>query len=260
MKPGSLLKSIVKLAGLATAAYAGYVGFTWLRYGKTVHRTSSLDDDALLNRFMPVYEVAECHQVRVAAPAEMTLAAACESDLQQSPIIRSLFRGRELLLGSGRHAKREPRGLLDELKGYGWGVLAENPGREIVMGTVTQPWVANVEFRTLPPDEFVGFGERGYVKIAFTLRADPLSPTESIFRTETRVMTSDASARAKFRRYWSFLSPGILLIRRVSLILLKRTAEAEAGRLRSQALPRAAVNGQRPQNKLDLRTSHASKH
>src|SRR6185436_10471747 len=73
-----------------------------------------------------------------------------------------------------------------------------------------------------------GFCEHDYVKIVWTLRADPIGTAESIFRTETRVMTTDPAARAKFRRYWSFLSPGIILIRWVSLGPLKVEAERRA--------------------------------
>ena len=62
----------------------------------------------------------------------------------------------------------------------------------------------------------------------WTLRADPVGTAESIFRTETRVMTTDPAARAKFRRYSSFLSPGIILIRWVSLRPLKAEAERRA--------------------------------
>jgi hypothetical protein len=104
-------------------------------------------------------------------------------------------------------------------------VLAEVPGREIVMGAVTQPWHANVVFRPLPPDEFAAFNEPGYVKIVWTLRADPRGAHASIFRTETRAVATDAYARAKFRQYWSFLSPGIILIRWASLHPLKSKAE-----------------------------------
>ena len=78
------------------------------------------------------------------------------------------------------------------------------------------------------PDEFRAFSEPDCVKIVWTLRADPVGAAESIFRTETRVMTTDATARAKFRRYWSFLSPGIILIRWVSLRPLKAEAERRA--------------------------------
>ena len=54
---------------------------------------------------------------------------------------------------------------------------------------------------------------------------DPLDATASIFRTETRVVTTDPDARAKFRRYWAFASPGIILIRWASLGPLKAEAE-----------------------------------
>ena len=93
------------------------------------------------------------------------------------------------------------------------------------MGAVTQPWRAEVEFRGVDPDAFVGFAEPGYAKIVWTLEAEPLGPTSSRFRTETRVRTTDPRSRRLFRRYWALLSPGILLIRRESLKLVKADAE-----------------------------------
>ena len=109
------------------------------------------------------------------------------------------------------------------------------------MGAVTQPWLANVVFRTLPPEEFVAFREPDYVKIAWTLRADPLTATESIFRTETRVVTTSPAARAKFRRYWAFASPGIILIRWASLGPLK--AEAERRSRAAESSPTVEATG-----------------
>jgi hypothetical protein len=93
------------------------------------------------------------------------------------------------------------------------------------MGAVTQPWYANVVFRPLPSDEFVSFNEPDFVKIVWTLRVDPTGPHDSVFRTETRVVTTDAAARSKFRWYWARFSPGIVLIRRLSLGPLRRDAE-----------------------------------
>jgi hypothetical protein len=110
----------------------------------------------------------------------------------------------------------------------GWGVLAEVPGREIVMGAVTQPWLADVRFRPLSPAEFRAFREPEYVKIAWTLRVDSTGPGESIFRTETRAVATDQAARVKFRRYWALASPGIRLIRRLSLGPLRADAERRA--------------------------------
>jgi hypothetical protein len=96
------------------------------------------------------------------------------------------------------------------------------------MGAVTQPWYADVVFRPLPPDEFVAFNEPDFVKIVWTLRADAKGPHDSVFRTETRVTTTDATARAKFRWYWARFSPGIWLIRRLSLGPTRLDAERRA--------------------------------
>ena len=110
------------------------------------------------------------------------------------------------------------------------------------MGAVTQPWQPNVVFRALPPNKFVSFDEPGYVKIAWTLRADPLGARESISRTETRVVATDAAARAKFRRYWAWVSPGVVLIRFLSLRLIKEDAERRAlSRLRQDDRDRGAA-------------------
>ena len=158
----------------------------------------------------------------------VTLAAAKELDLQGAGLVRTIIRARELILRATPDARPRPRGLLAETQSLGWGVLAEVPNRELVVGAVTRPWEANVTFRALSPDQFATFHEPGYVKIVWTLRADPIGPHESVFRTETRAIATDSSARSKFRRYWSFLSPGIILIRWAVLGPLKREAEGRA--------------------------------
>ena len=232
-------------AGLAATSYAGYVGITWYRYGRVTRHVDAEDRDALLDRFMPTYEVAERHHVRIAAPAEITFAAAAEMHLEQSSMVRAIFKAREWIMRSHPAREPEPRAFLSQMRAIGWGVLAEIPGREIVMGAMTQPWMADVVFRPLPPEEFVAFHEPDYVKIAWTLRADPLGAADSIFRTETRVITTDPAARAKFRRYWAFASPGILLIRWALLGPLKAEAErrirAAGGSPTAQATPRHSL-------------------
>jgi hypothetical protein len=210
---------------LAAASYAGYAGVTWLGYGRVKPLSGNEDADPLLDRFMPAYEVVERHKIRVGAPVAVALAAACDLDLQRSSVIRALFRTREIMLGSTRQNTEVPRTLLAMVKAIGWNVLAEIPGREVVVGTVTQPWAADVVFHAIPAGEFAGFHEPGWVKIVWTLRADPISAYESVARTETRVATTDPIAREKFRRYWALVSPGIPLIRRTALRIVKREAE-----------------------------------
>jgi len=216
--------------GLAAGAYTAYAATAWLRYGR-VSPGADGDRDPLLDRFMPTYEIVERHRVLVGAPACATFKAACDVDLQQSRIVRAIFRGRELALASNRDTTERPRGLLAFTTSIGWGILAEVPGREVVVGAVTEPWKANVVFRALPPDEFAAFKDPGYVKIAWTLRADPVGDDRSWARTEMRATTTDGGSRARFRRYWSIFSPGIVVIRYVLLRLVKANAERAFSRL-----------------------------
>jgi hypothetical protein len=209
---------------LLTLPYLAYVATTWRRYGRAGVPHPARQDSPL-DHFMPDSEVAERHEVIVAAPAELTMAAAKEMDIFRSPLVRAVLAARTLPSRLRRAAARVPASLLSETLALGWRVLAEEPGRSIVVGAVTQPWRADVTFRGLDPDAFAGFSEPGYAKIAWTLEAVPLSPSTSRFRTETRVSTTDARARARFRRYWAVFSPGILLIRRASLGLVKADAE-----------------------------------
>jgi hypothetical protein len=235
-------------AAVATTAYAAYAGITWYRYGHATRRISGAPTDSLLDIFMPEYEIAECHHIAVLAPAETTFAAACEVEMAKSGITQAIFRARELALGcvpgsaqrksvqllERNVGRSEPKGLIEDVKAQGWEVLAEIPGREIILGTVTQPWVKNTVFRSVPPEEFASFEEPGYVKIVFTLRADPVTASQSVARTETRVVTTDAEARTKFRRYWALFSPGIILIRRALLRSVKNEAELRANILKPQ--------------------------
>ncbi len=227
-KPGvkrPALKALAAGASLLALPYLAYVATTWYHYGRGAGQREGTQEDSLLDRFMPTYEVAERHQIDVAAPPEITMAAAREMDLYASPLVRAVFAMRTLPSRLRGAPPREPASLLDETLALGWRVLAEVPDRGVVVGAVTQPWRAEVEFRGLDPESFIGFNEPGYAKIAWTLEVIPLGPASSRFRTETRVRTTDARSRALFRRYWAVLSPGILLIRQQSLKLVKAEAE-----------------------------------
>jgi hypothetical protein len=228
----SAMRVAVVVGGLAAGTYVASVVCSWARYGR-VGRTGQESDD-LLDRFLPDYDVIERHQVRVGAPAAITPAAARKLDLTASPAIRAIFRAREVILGAAPDECSRPRGLIRQVQSLGWLVLAERPDREIVVGAVTRPWEPHVTFRGVPPEEFAAFDEPDYVKIVWNLRADPLGPCESLFRTETRATATDAAARAKFRWYWSFFSPGIRLIRWLSLSPLKSDAEARGNSSRDQ--------------------------
>ena len=232
MQSAQYLRSAVEWlaasVGLCAFTYVCYVVTAWCRYGYAKQPAGNDETDPLLDQFMPKYDVVERHHIRVSAPAETAFSAATDLHLSESAVIQAIFKSRELVLRARPNTLARPRTLLAQMKALGWGVLSEIPDYEIVMGAATQPWIANVVMRALPPDRFAAFCEPGYAKIAWTLRADPIGAEESVARTETRVVTTDPAARAKFRRYWSFFSPGILLIRHISLSLVKKEAERRA--------------------------------
>jgi hypothetical protein len=214
--------ALLGAAGLAVLSYAGYASRTWARYGRLRPRGAP---DPLLDRFMPDYEVAERHELRVRAPAEITFIAARDLDLSRSAIVRAIFAGRSLVMGADSAGDDAPAPLLEKALSLGWGILAEIPGRKVVLGAVTQPWNANVVFESVAPEAFASFDRPGYAKIVWTLEAQSIDAGTSIARTETRVMTTDPESHDRFRRYWAAVSPGVKLIRRQMLRVLRKSAE-----------------------------------
>ena len=213
------------LAGVAgAAAYAGSVALAWSRFGTSAHRR------VLLDHVMPEYDVRLHHHVRIRATADAAFEALRHTEFDRSPIVQALFRARAAFMHARNAPRAEPRGFEKQLEAYGWGLMAQEPQRELVFGAITQPWQADPQFRSLPPAEFARFDAPGYAKIAFTIRVDPLDDGSCVAQTETRVQTTDPAGRARFRRYWSFVAPGIELIRIVLLQLLKAEAESAAAR------------------------------
>jgi hypothetical protein len=211
-------------AGIAAAGYAGLVAWHRWHYGRP-RRPADAGPAALLDQFMPEPEVIEHHWIKVDAPAETVLATARSMRALDQPLVRAIIKMREWALGGHADNRPHPRALLAQMQSIGWVILAESAGREVVLGAVTRPWEAAPVFRSIPAADFKAFAEPGYVKILWTLRADPIGETSSIFRTETRVSTTDDAARERFRRYWSFVAPGVGVIRLAILHPLKRQAE-----------------------------------
>ena len=232
-KPNVTTVAAAAAAGVAvaTAGYAAVAGRTWLRFGRPAPARTTAEHDPLLDVFIPTHDVVERHHVMVDAPAAVTLACARNLDLQQGCVSRAIFKARDVIMGADQ-VPAPAGGLIAVLLELGWGVLAEQPGHEIILGAVTRPWEASPVFRSVPASEFAAFGEPGYVKIVVTLRADPVTDRTSMFRTETRAAATDAQARRLFRRYWAMVSPGVALIRLAMLKPIKDAAESAAAQER----------------------------
>jgi len=108
-----LIKTLAAGAGIAGLSYATYAAGAWSRYGRP-RRARGASADPLFDTFMPHYEVCERHQIAVAAPADVTFAAAREMELASSRIVRAIFKARELVLRSQPDARKRPTGFLEE--------------------------------------------------------------------------------------------------------------------------------------------------
>ena len=85
-----------------------------------------------------------------------------------------------------------------------------------------QPWASNVKFTSIPASDFRECSDPGFAKIVWGFSAAPAQLGSSVLSTETRAQATDPGSRAKFLRYWLFVSPGIRIIRRGALNLARR--------------------------------------
>ncbi len=206
--------------------------------------------ELLVEQFLPTYDVAVVHADVVRASPAQCYARVMELDLLQAPIVRAALAVRALphrVMGTVRAPGNgaairppQPTFRLRDMVGLGWILLAETPGLEMVLGQVSRPWKADASTTDGPntPQQFTTFNEPGYAKIVTSLRVDHYGNASSILTVETRVATTDAMSRRRFRRYWLLIGPASSLIRRMSLRLL-------AAELRRSAPGRADEDGGR---------------
>jgi hypothetical protein len=181
----------------------------------------------LLDRFIAHPDVRERFETTIRAPAAVVLQVASDFDMQSLPLVKAIFWFREKAMRGGRPAPRRPQGILEETRALGWGLLAEQPGRLVICGARCQPWLANVKFTAIAPEEFEACAAPGQVKIAWSLEAIELGPALTCFAQETRAVPTDEQARTAFRRYWRWAHFGIIAIRLLLLPAVRRAAEQQ---------------------------------
>ncbi len=180
-----------------------------------------------LDHFIPAYQFSEFHDIRIhAAPAEVYRAVR-EVTAGEIFLFRTLTwiryphlpgRGEENILNA---PGRKP--ILDVATRSGFRVLAEQPGHEVVLGTMVV-WDGVSHIHTA--EEFRGFDRPGNAisAINFLVRDD--GGGWCTLSTETRVFATDARAHRRFARYWRMIYPGSSMIRYFWLRAIRKRAEA----------------------------------
>lgn len=178
-----------------------------------------------LDAFIPRPDVRERFERRVHAPAGLVLATATTFDLQGLAAIRAIFWLRERLMRAPSGPPRQRQGLIAEMRGLGWSVLAEEPNRYVVLGAACRPWLADPGFTPVPHDQFATYAEPDQVIIAWSLETEALGEDVTRLIHEVRVAATDARARRRFLRYWRWARFGIVAIRLLLLPAIRRQAE-----------------------------------
>ena len=178
----------------------------------------------LIDEYLPTYDVSEHHEVRLAAPPDVAYTAARNLNLRHSPLstVLLLVRGIPHLLRGKARLTRD-FGLAQALDA-GFTILGENPGTELVLGTVGRFWQLTSGITPIAADDFVTFTTPGYCKAVMNLRVEPEGAGARLI-TETRVLATSDDARRKFRRYWAVIGPFSSLIRNEMLRSIKREAD-----------------------------------
>jgi len=172
-----------------------------------------------LDDLMPDFEYGNRHAIVVEAPAASVATAVDTYRVDSSVLVRLLFRLRGL---------RAPAGTLQSLlTGARFTVLAEVPGREVVLGVAGRFWAwdeAAAMIRVPDARAFVEFNEPGTAKAAVNLLCEPVGAMATRVSTETRVKCVDAAARWRFAPYWALIKPFSAYIRRDMLRGIRRHA------------------------------------
>ncbi len=197
---------------------------------KVAIRMTALDD------FVPAYQFAELHTIRINAPRERVYAAMRGVTADEITFFRTLTwirrfgrSGPESILNA---SPNEP--ILAMVLRTSFMKLAEEPNREIVLGTlVAAPQGAQMK-KDPTPEDFKALQAPGFAPAAINFRLEDAANGETVLTTETRVYATDPSTRKKFGAYWRLIYPGSALIRVMWLRAIRNRAEQMPGSTSSE--------------------------
>lgn len=189
---------------------------------------------ALLDSWMPTYDVAARYAVHIRASPSRVYSALLATDFRRPWLVRVLMGLRLVpaLLRSPsttwrRLARPSPRSRasLADLAHSEFVLLEEAPPREIVLGITGRFWKLAAEIVPIPPARFREVLPTGVAQAVWNF-AVLEAPGGASLTTETRIRCADAGTRRRFRLYWRLVAPGSGLIRRAILGQVRREALA----------------------------------
>ncbi|ULE32867.1 hypothetical protein [Mycobacterium sp. IDR2000157661] len=192
--------------------------------------TPTRADRMLIEAAMPRFDAVITEHTVVGADVHTTFAAARSLDLLtvRTPLVLASMWLRNVpvrLLGAPPPPARQL--ILSEAGTMpGWLVLGERADREIAFGAVGKFWQPVIEWRDVPRDEFAGFAEPGWGKIAANLSTIPYGEGSTLLSYECRTVTTDPGSRKRFQRYWWLIRPFVGHIMRATRQKVRSDAQA----------------------------------
>jgi hypothetical protein len=192
----------------------------------------------LLDEFVPAFQFHEFHSIAVEAPPERAYAAVKSVTADEILLFRTLIWIRRLGRPAPEGILNAPgnRPLLDVATRSGFLLLAEEPGREIVIGTLVAAPRGWRPREKPTPEGFKNLRGPGFALAAMNFRIEDAGQGKSLVTTETRVFATDAATGRRFAAYWRTIYPGSSLIRSMWLRAVK--SKAEGGPATVEAPPR----------------------
>ncbi len=187
----------------------------------------------LIESFIPNPDAVESHKIEIAASREAVYQALWSTDLGSSPIIKILMALRSLpgILSHPKRLRHLPRQItLQTIIEAGFGQLAEEPGREVVLGVVGQFWRPAGNILPFSEEMFRGPVQPGLARGVWNFAVQEAGKERTVLSTETRVVCGDPASRLKFRAYWTVVRPFSGLIRVIMLRGVKKACARAIGK------------------------------
>lgn len=191
---------------------------------------------------MPIPRKVEIDTVDLAASPAVVWNHVRRGDLGDSPFVRALFALRTLPSRVGLGSAEPVNLCIDNLRSTadhpGFQLLGEAPPHELTVGAIGKVWQLDIPFKHVDgPAAFADFAEPGWIKVAWSLRIEPLGDSATRLVCEVRVDATNEASWALFSRYWHVVGPGSHFIRHTLLAGLRRRFGAPDAHEEERALP-----------------------
>jgi hypothetical protein len=180
-----------------------------------------------LDSLVPLPRKREVDHVDLTTPIAQVWEHVRHADLGDSPLVRALFALRTLPARVRGEAVPPGRLSVDDLRSSptqpGFQVLADDPPHEVAVAAIGKVWQLEIPFVHVPDAAaYAAFDEPGWVKVAWSIRLEPLGDAATRLFVEVRVDATDDESWERFERYWVAVGPGSHFIRRVALAAVVR--------------------------------------